>query len=219
MKKRVLLIILLLLLPLSLSLVTSATMDSRNVLAEEFNISEDKIPTDVEDIRQLYLKLQWTEFIEKNKILSPINKFLITINPVFLILLAYPYELSFTFLGILILWIIAVYQTSKAVEKPGNIKGWQALLIGIAGVTVLLAQTRLLKLIVTFTLDLIFKQENWWMRTIILIVALGIIALEFKSFKMFSLSLEKRKTEKVKTEQAQQLKVAKSFTGSLRKLN
>lgn len=174
--------------------------DAAEVIGNTFNVPKDKIPTtpeDIEKIRQDFLKKKWTEVIEKNKYLGPIHGFFIKIAPVFLVLFAHPYEFSLIFLLIVIIWIWLASQSTKIVKSFGFVKEGFAFLIGI-GVAIIFAQTRIIKVVATFLLDLVFKQENWWMRTIIVVLILGIFAVAHVMSKLVLKLIIKRKEELLK---------------------
>jgi len=191
--------------------------DVSQVLGDEFNISKDKIPTDPEDIRQLYLKLRWTEVIENNKIIGPINKFFTKIQIVFEILIAHKYEMSLTFFLIFILWFLIAFQASKMIESYGRVKGWKALAMGLV-IAAILAQIRIIKIVATTILDLIFKQENWWIRLIIGIVAFGVVAAVYVLSRMVGQRLKKKHKQRVEEESEQKLKEVKGFVSGVEEL-
>src|SRR3989344_6830208 len=115
--------------------------DAREVLAREFNVSLDKIPTNQKDLERFYLQHEWSKTISQNRVLGPVHNFLLKVPIVSRALFAYPYEFSMTFLLILILWVFIWYHASKIVEGTGFVKGGIAVIIG-ALVAIILAQIR-----------------------------------------------------------------------------
>ncbi|MBU0466908.1 MAG: hypothetical protein KJ718_00445 [Nanoarchaeota archaeon] len=218
MKKTNLLIITLLLvisLTISITAVTDVG-DVSQVLGEQFNISADKIPTDPEKIKQLYLQTQWTEFIAKSRVLGPAHAFLTKISIAFQILFAHPYEISLTLFAIIVLWFIFGTQASKIIEAKTKIKGAYAFIIGLL-IAIILAQARVIKVIATFLLDLIFKPSNWWMRIIVIIIVLAVVAIEIKESQILAKRLKENKIKKTQEEAEQQLKEVKGLTKGVQK--
>lgn len=216
MKKRACILTILLLfiyffqnLPLSTAVVCEAG-EASCILSEQFGLNQSQIPTDPEEIRRLYLQKEWTEFISKNKILGPINSFFTEISLVFKILFAHPYEISLTLASIMALWFLALFWTARSVESSKAISGGTATLIGVAGAT-LLAQIRLLKVIATFLLDLIFRQENWWIRSIILILIVGALVFTNTLSKLVEKYFKKKSAEKVHEEEKEDVKEVKTI--------
>ena len=184
-----------------------------DVLKEQFNISSDKIPTDPEEIKYEFLKQKWTELIEKNKYLGPIHNFLANEKTqwVFKILLAKEYELSVTFLFSLILWILIFTQSAKIIKSSAIVKKEIAFLMGFF-IAVIFAQLKIINFIVVGIVDIMLKQENWWLRLIIGIVALGLFASLYIISKMISQTLKQQHLEKVAKENEQQLNTTKTLT-------
>ena len=142
---------------------TSDPSDVSQIIGGEFDISPEKIPTseeDIEKIRDNYLKKEWTNIIANNSILGPIHSSLIKMNPLFLVIFKHQYEISLTFFSIFILWILFMIGSAMIAKSFGINSGLSAI-IGII-FAVILAQIKLIETITTFVLNLIFKQENWW---------------------------------------------------------
>src|SRR3989344_2055704 len=172
--------------------------DVGQVIGGAFNGNQSKIPTtpeDIEQLRQNFLKQQWTEIISKNKVLGPLHNFFVNNTIIFQILFAHPYELSLTLFGIIILWFFFMTKATKIIDSTGLVKGGVSVAIG-AAFAIILAQTRLLKTIVTFTLDVMFKQSSWWFRIIIAIIAFGFLALAHVVLGLISQNLKAKGKEK-----------------------
>ncbi|MBI2452311.1 hypothetical protein HYV50_04525 [Candidatus Pacearchaeota archaeon] len=190
--------------------------DVAGVIANQFNISKDELPTDSEKLRQEYLKLEWTKIISKNKVLGPIYNFFSKIpNVVYMAILAHPFEISLKFFLILIIWVWLSLRSAKTLQSLGLIKGWKALISGIVFGSII-AQLRIIKIVATFVLDLIFSPENWWLRIIIIVVSLGIFAIAHVLSKMLEKYFKKRKEEKTKSELEQKLKETKGLTEGIK---
>ena len=213
MKKAVVFCVILILILINVEIGISQSGISDEI-EERFNVSIDNIPTsgeDIETIRQEYLKQEWTKLIEKNKFLGPIHKFLIKISPFFSVVFAQSYEFSLTMFLIIFLWFLIFIQAATLVRSTSSIKEGFALIIG-ALCAIILAQTKLLKIIVGFVLDLVFKQGNWWIRLLIWILIVGIIAFEWVAFRLATQASKKNKEEKRKKELEQGVKEVKALT-------
>jgi len=183
MKKLSYLIFVVILLYISISFASAQTQDpgdTSQVIGEEFGIDPEKIPAsqeDIEKIRDEYLKKEWTEVVSKNKILGPIHNFLTKINPIFSVIFKHQYEISLTFFSIFVLWVLFMISSTLIARSLGA-KGVLSVVIGTI-FTIILAQIKLIESIVIFTLDLILKQENWWIRLILTIVTLGVFLVGY----------------------------------------
>jgi len=194
--------------------------DVSQVIGNEFNISSEKIPTsqeDIEKLRQGFLQKEWTELISKNKVIGPVHNFFSNEKTqiVLKIIFAHPYEISLTFFLILILWLLILIQSTKIVKSSEIIKKELAFPIGIA-IAIIFAQLKIIKLIVTFSLDLAFKQENWWIRVIIIIFFLAFVALAYALSGILAQHFKKQKEAKTKKETEQELSNMKRFSTGIK---
>lgn len=213
MKKRSSIFILVVLLLAFLQGVIAVTdpADTSGVLADQFGINKDKIPTSAEEIKQLYLKTQWTEFILKNKYLGPVHLFFEKNSWAFSILFAHPYEFSLNLFCIIVIWFLLLTQIAKMVEASGIVKGGAAFSIGFL-ITIALAQVRVISLFVNFLLWILFKQENWWIRMIFIVFFVGVILIEDRFARMFAKALKEQQERKRNQESDQKVKELKVMT-------
>ena len=221
MKKRICLIIISLVL-LSIFYLPSAKAQTNNpgdvsqVIGSEFNISPEEIPTDPEQIKNQYLKQEWTKIIANNSVLGPIHRKLTKASPIFTILFAHPYEISLTFLSIIILWLFVAIRSSEIIKSWGIIKSGFSYLTGLI-LTIILSQIRVIELIATSVLNLIFAPENWWLRLIIGIISLGVLAAIYVLSRMLSQYLKQQKKAKTEEQTEQKLKELKGITKGITK--
>ncbi|MDO8459620.1 MAG: hypothetical protein Q7S74_00785 [Nanoarchaeota archaeon] len=192
--------------------------DPSQVIGQEFGINASKIPTSPDQIQQDYLQKEWTNIIANNTYVSPIHRALIKSSPVFLILFGYPYEISLTLLIIFILWLFFIVQSTKIIESLGLVKGWTAILIGIA-FAVILAQLKIFKIIATSTLNLIQKSDNWWMHLILWVVVLGVLACAYVFSSILAKNLKEKHKSKVEQESEQKLKEIKGVTEGMHEVS
>lgn len=190
--------------------------DASSVIGNQIGVDAEKIPTSQEEINKIrddYLKKEWGEILSKNKILGPIHNFFSNdkTQVIFLFFFAHSYEISLTFLLIFLLWIFFAVVGKKIFSLTEKYSTW----IGI-GCAILLAQVRAIKLIVNFFLDLFGKQENWWIRAIIMIIAFGFLAAGIVLSKMLSQYMRKSRERKDKSELKQTKSELKEFTGQIK---
>ena len=86
-----------------------------------------------------------------------------------------------------------------------------AILIGFL-IAIILAQIHFFKLIASFSIGLIFKPENWWMRAITLIIILGALAFAHVLSKMVEQNLKKSGKKKEESELKQKVKEVKALS-------
>lgn len=180
----------------------------------------DKIPKsqeDIDEIRNKYLSVAWENALANNSVVGPIHNFLKkdSTQLIFLVLFAYKYELSFTFFIIFLLWITFFVGLAKFAHSIGWGKGALAFLVGAIASSVL-AQLRLYYIFAKFMDDLFLKQQNWWMRTIVIVISFGLILLAYAILSLIDKNLEKNKTEKDKKDLRQQVTEAKALNRGLR---
>jgi hypothetical protein len=211
--KKILFVLLLLTILSSSSIVTAE--DSADIIEKGTGIDINKIPTSADDLKNEYLKEEWTKVIANNTILGPIHRTFEKSSLIFSIFFAHPYEVSLLLFSILVLWVFILYHSSKIIESAGLAKGGIALLVGVA-ITTIIAQLRIIKIIVTFALDTILKQENWPTRLILTVVILGAIVLAHILSKMGAKELEKQKKAKKESESDQAKKEVKALAKGLR---
>lgn len=216
MKKEIYILIFALLLTTALvhAADEGAPADASEALAKEFNISKDKIPTTPEGLAELkerYLKQQWEETISKNRVLGPIHNFFKKISVVFQILFAHPYEISLILFLTIILWFFLAVQASKIIESLDFVKSGIAFLMGLI-VAIILAQIKFINLIVTFVLSISIKQESWWIRTIIIVIGLGFLAVIHVVSKMLTKYIQEKDKKKKEQKLEEKVKEVETIT-------
>jgi len=219
MKKRDLVFLFLLLILLSPITFAQDPGDVSEALGNEFNIPPENIPTSAEDIQKIkddYLKKEWGKIIEKNKFLGPIHKFFIDIKIVFKILFNHDYEISLTLFLIIVLWVGVVFIIAKGIQSVGLAKSWKAVLMGVAGASVL-AWARFNALIVGFVIKSIYSQGTWWMRLIVEIIIIGAIVVAFILFKKVNKSIKEKNKKNVEKKSEERLEVITEFTEGMEK--
>lgn len=205
--------------PYAKAQATNEPTDAREVIAREFNIPLDKIPTDKKELERFALKEEWTRMIANNSVTGPVHKFLSNSKTqiAFKALFAHEYEISLMFFLILILWCFVWVRAAKILESAKGslpfffeIKGWTAVAMG-ALIAVILAQVQFFNFVITNTLNLIFKPENWWIRAILIIVALGVFMVVYVLSRLLDQYFKKREKAKKETELNQEVEKTREF--------
>ena len=216
MKKRINLLIIsiiffsLLILP-TLKAVSDDPIDLSNVFGTNTSINPENIQKDIEDIQREYLQKEWTKFFSESQVFGPIHKFLDKISIIFKILIGYQYEISLTFLTILLLWIFTTDILYKIINSSEILKGWKAIASAIVCSTIL-AQLKIHYYITKSALDLIFKQQGWAFSIIVTIMVLGFLAVVYVASGILAKNLKKKAEKKKDKQKDVELKKVKSLT-------
>jgi len=187
----------------SLNLALAQTTPE-DVFQQQTGISPENIPKSPEEIKELYLRQEWSNFIAKIPIIGSIHNFFLTHPLPFKILFAYPYEISLTFFLIFILWIFLVAGAADIINASGFTKNPISFLIGLA-FSVILSQIGALKGIVLFTLNIIYAKETWWIRLILWLTFFVMLVVIFYFEKILGQQIRKgikaRKERELKEEE------------------
>lgn len=216
MKKHyfILLFISLILLVFNISFAYSEENPGESI-QKEIGINPENLPTSIDEIKDRYLTQQWEELIDENKYLGPIHRFL---KNFFLIKILFgdDYSISLTFLLILILWLFIGVKAGQFISASEIIKGWLAISIGFL-LSVILAQTGILKTISLFAISIIFKPENWWMRLILGAIALILFALLFYISRLIEKAIKEKLKKEEESKRKQTQKELEAFSTEIKK--
>ena len=170
----------------------------------------EKITDTPENIRDRYLTKSWGEMIGKSKVLGPFHRFFSKYPLPFIIVFNYPYEISLTFFCIVFLWLYLVMMISKQASSFELMGEAAPLFLGIF-TAIILAQSGLIKLIVTSTLALILSNEFWLFRLIMgAIVIAFILVLGYINNRLGN-ALKARREASKRARQEQIIKKAESI--------
>ncbi len=195
----------------------SSAQDSGEIIKKEIGIDPNKIPTNLDELKEDYLQEKWTEFISKSKILGNLHKFLTKFSFLFIVLFAHPYEISLTLFLIIVLWFFVFLKTTEIINASRITKKSISLVIG-AALAIILSHVGILKTLSVFIKDLILKPENWWMRTIIIAITFGVIAVVYVLSSILSRHIKEKAREKAEEESIQKVKEVKGFTKEIKKV-
>lgn len=147
------------------------------------------------DIREEYLKQEWTKILEKTKtgrFLLGISGIFKALSPIFKLLIGIEYSLSWLFFLSLGAWFAVMVIIYNAVKNPFQIKGWIALTVAII-IAAIAAQFNVFVKTVSFFVPL-FK--NKW----IIIGSIFIAIILLYIYSMFMKTFGKTIKEKIKKE-------------------
>ena len=86
-------------------------------------------------------------------------------------------------------------------------------------ILVVFAQIKAISSFATFFVDLLTKEENWWVRAIIIVVTLGVIAVGYVLSKLVRQYFEKSKEDKDKKDTKQGVEEVKALTEPIKEDN
>jgi hypothetical protein len=153
--------------------VHAADNSAAQAVGQQLGVSTDQlnnIPTSPQELKDNLLKQSWADLIEKNKYLGPVNSFLNSISPVFVVLFGESYSLSPALLLVIILWFYVTMELTIFLNGLGMLNSWANRGIA-AGISILLAQAGLYRGIGLFLENLVYSPDIWYVR---IIIALGL---------------------------------------------
>jgi hypothetical protein len=151
-----------------------------------------------------FLWERWKEYItEDNPVFSRVNWFLDKVSPVFLFLLARPYELSMGFFFAVVLWLFTLFSIERyMVLIPALEEGWQQFLPAL-GATVVLAHTKAFNYLSIGINKILFyrKSSIWVFMTFLVVIVFVILYYKGNSVLAKYLKARREKGEKAKLEE------------------
>jgi uncharacterized membrane protein len=144
-----------------------------------------------------YLKQEWMNIVSKHKVIGPVHNFFVAHPLLFQILFAHPYEISVTFLFILILWVFVLVTTADVLGKSGILKGLLPFAIGI-GAAIILAQVRAIQALSNFFVNLVFAKDAWWIRLIVWLLIMLTLVIFYYIGRITAAKMKKSREEKEK---------------------
>ncbi|MBI2631485.1 hypothetical protein HYW75_00590 [Candidatus Pacearchaeota archaeon] len=160
------------------------------------NIKEkiSDIPKDAEQIKDKYLTQEWSKFIENNKFLSPVHKSFIAYPLPLIIVFGEPYVVSFTFMIVVFLWVFTVYLIAKPLNALKLFNPAITLLISI-GVTIMLAQMKVISTIAVFMVNFVLSKNEWYTRIILGIILIASLVVIKKVDSLLAQKIESASKE------------------------
>lgn len=173
----------------------ASALDVAQQIEQQTGINPEKIqdlPKSPEEIKETYLKQEWSELVAKNKILAPIHSFFLKISPVFLVLFGENYSLSLILLGVIILWVYVALELTTLIKTIDMLNPWA--IRGIAvGISIILAQVGVYRTIITLINKILYANELWWMRLIILVAFVVAAIILDKLTKVLEVQIKQAK--------------------------
>jgi len=191
------------------------SLNPEEAIQKEIGVNPDDLPKSPEELQAKYLTQNWEELVDKNKVLGPVHRFL---KSFFLIkiLFGQPYSLSVTFLIVFILWFIVGAKLGAILEASGITKGLIASAIGFL-ISVILAQVKVYSAIAEFAVSLFLRESSWWVRLIIALAYIIILAiLIFLAQSVQNILKQKRKAKKEERQERTRREI-EAFSNELKK--
>jgi len=164
-----------------------------------------------------YLGERWRALFLTSSVINSIDEFLQDIDIVFVVLMARHYSLSLEFFLAVILWVFILLSVeSYSTMFPFVKEGWQRVIFSFAGATII-AQTRVLNLIILGITKILFYKKNFWWVFAAVAVSIVFFFVFLKFNKYISAYLEA--TRKKKAEKALEARVGETeaFVEGVRK--
>lgn len=159
--------------------------------------------TDKEKREYLFSELK--KIALKNKYISTIDSFFKKISFVFVVLFGEPYTLSGILLLIVILWFYFFFKFSSILKNFSAFSQAISWIMGFA-ITVIMAQTKILRKISEFFIWIIFYNETTWWRLLAAVIIFGALAIIYVISSMFEEKYKKEKEKKEKEDGLRKIK-------------
>ena len=185
--------------------VRAADVDGVVAGGEKLTETIDKTAGQLEDEKWEYLSNSWRELLLKNKVIAGFDSLLHKGSIGFQALFGRPYELSFTFWTVFILWVTFFFDASYIFRSFSTFSPGISSIIAF-GVTVIAAQIGVFTNISDVIFKIIFYKSGIW-PWIWLIVLIFVLALFIGVGKLTYRFVVRRKKNQAKQQQALNQKV------------
>ena len=93
------------------------------------------------------------------------------------------------------------------------------LIIALHGIAlaIIFAQTTILNVSTTFALDIIFSPDNWWIRSIMIVLVFGFLTVSYVVSQLIAKHIKEQRTKTNEEETERKVKELKGFTGQIKK--
>lgn len=125
-----------------------------------------------------FLGKQWKEFILRNAFIAGIDAFLRNINIVFRFIFSQDYDLSLTFFVSVFLLLYFFFAIGGIIKSYSAFSPTTSYVTGF-GLTLILAHTKLFKLLAELFIWLIFGDKPWWVSLILSVFLAGILVVVY----------------------------------------
>jgi len=163
-----------------------------------------------------YLGKEWKNILLKNDIVKTADGFLKKISPAFVVLFGEPYSLSLTLLFIVVFWFLFFFKFKEILTDFSMFSPATSMIISF-GLVIILGQVggNLFKKLVGFLGWIVFSQDAWWARTILIVVVVFAIILISKMSSLFGEAMKKNREELAKEQEKSDRKSLKSIVDSI----
>ncbi len=198
----------------NLEIKNTKAQDPKEIIQKNIGINPENIPQNQdelkEEIKKRYLEKEWSNIISNITIIGPMHNFLLKSKNIFIVPFGEPYSFTPTFILIAVLWLYFFLLMYDIIKGSKIVQKTPAFLISL-GAAVIIAQTGLIKNLVTGALTLIYSKEAWWLRIIILILLFGGLYLVYFIEKKIGRTIRKEKEKQKIGEIKKETEESKSF--------
>lgn len=146
-----------------------------------------------------YLGQRFQTSLLQNPVIAGIDGFFTKISIVFSVLFGMPYSLSITLLFVMALWFLVFVDGGNIIKNYSMFSALTSYGISFA-FAVIFAQLKIFEVIVNFTGTLVFAQEAWWARVLLILVVILVLFFADQVSRYVGKYLKKKKEAKEKAE-------------------
>ncbi|MFW5846914.1 MAG: hypothetical protein ACOCUU_02020 [Nanoarchaeota archaeon] len=209
----------------SFNFISSVDLDSAEEKAGDIEQRLDNLDDKIDEIQNPkygkwdYLGGELEKIIMKNKYISYVfseeTGLLSKIDIVFIVLFGEHYQFSLGLLIVIILWVYFFVQFSGIMRDFSTFSSGTATIIGLA-MTVIMAQVKLLSLIVKGLGWLVASPDAWWMRTLVVIGLVLFFMLVSAINNTLRMIEKKRKEEEERLKTKSEMNFIQKFGSAIR---
>lgn len=182
---------------------------------EKIQDLQENLPQRIET-KWEYLEKEYKNIALKNPFIKAIDKVLTKISIIFRGLIGIPYQFSFYFFITLLVWILLSFLIADFSRAVGFLKGVLSYLFGMA-IMVLIANVKILIIIISAISDFIMAREMWWARLLAWILFFAVLGGITYCETILSKYLSKKNKKEKEQETEQYQKEIKGYTEKMKK--
>lgn len=198
----------------NINLILAQVTTPQELLQQQTGINPESIPKSPEEIKDIYLKQEWSDVIAKIPVIGQIHNYFLVHPLIFKIIFNEPYTISLVFFLVVILWAYSMAAISDILRTSELVKTGSSVLIGAAS-TIILAQVKVFNIIATTALNIIFAKEEWWIRGILWVLLFVILAIIVYIERMLGKEFKKIREAKARGKTEEEIAKLKKFTGGV----
>lgn len=175
---------------LILNLFSGTLVKAQDAMPSELVTGVEKIQNISEQGKDTYGKLtdeekrnylfdEWKKIFMENKAFSIINSILTQFSFIFRIFLGEPYSISGILVIMVVLWFLLFFKISEILTDYSSFSPEVSLVMGL-GITVIMAQLHMIRLLAELLVLLVFYKEGFLFRSIAFIVIVIVLAASYR---------------------------------------